>query len=56
MRNIGKQIHSTCVGCIQREEVRSGVDTRSRMCCVGRVVWVNGGSAVFYSRLIYGII
>ena len=24
-------------------------------CCVGRVVWVQGGSVVFYCRLIYGI-
>jgi len=33
--------------------VRGGVGTRSRMCCVGRVVWVRGGCAIFYPRLIY---
>jgi len=36
-------------------EVRGGVGTRSRMCCVVRVVWVQYmGSAIFYSRLMYG--
>jgi len=34
---------------------KGGVGTRSRMCCVGRMVWYMG-SAIFYSRLIYGII
>jgi len=34
-------------------EVRGEVDTRSGMCCVGRVVWYIG-SAIIYSRLIYG--
>jgi len=34
-------------------EVRGGVGTRSRMCCVGWVVWVQYmGSAIFYSRLV----
>jgi len=49
---ISKQLHSTSMGCIQWV-VRGGVGTRSRMCCVGWVVWVHGGSAIFYSRLIY---
>jgi len=34
-------------------EVRGGVGTRSGMCCVGWVVWVQV-SGIFYSRLIYG--
>jgi len=35
-------------------EVRGEVGTRSRMCCVGWVVWVRGVLLVFfYSRLIY---
>jgi len=34
-------------------EVRGEVGTRSRMCYVGWVVWVHGGSAIVcYSRLI----
>ena len=37
-------------------EVRGGVGTRSGMCCVGRLVWVHGGSAIFYSRLVYDIL
>jgi len=36
-------------------EVRGGVGTRSRMCCVGRVVWVHGFCYI-YSRLIYGTV
>ena len=41
MRNIGKQLHSICVGCIQW----GGQGWSGYM-----------GSAIFYSRLIYGII
>ena len=48
--------YTRLVWVVYRGEDRGGVGTRSRMCCVGRVVWVHGGSAVFYSRLIYGII
>jgi len=47
MRNIGKQLHSTCVGCIQGE-VRGGVGTRSGICCVGRVVWVHGFCCILF--------
>jgi len=34
-------------------EVRGEVVTRSRMCCVGWVVWVHGFRYFCYSRLIY---
>ena len=37
---------------VYSEEVRGEVSTRSRMCYVGWVVWVHGGSGIFYSRLI----
>jgi len=33
-------------------EVRGEVGTRSRMCCVGWVVWVHGFWCFYYSRLI----
>jgi len=29
-------------------EVRGGVGTKSRMCCVGRVVWVHGFCYIYY--------
>jgi len=32
-------------------EVRGEVGTRSRLCCVGWVVWVHGFWCFFYSRL-----
>ena len=38
---LSKQLYSTCVYCIQGE-VRGEVGTRSGMCCVGWVVWVQG--------------
>ena len=38
---LSKQLYSTYVACIQRR-VRGEVGTRSRMCCVGWVVWVQG--------------
>jgi len=47
MTNIGKQLHSTSVGCIQGE-VRGGVGTRSRMCCVGRMLWVHGSCYILF--------
>jgi len=31
---------------VYSREVRGEVGARSRMCCVGWVVWVHGGSAV----------
>jgi hypothetical protein len=38
---LSKQLYSTCVYCIQWGG-KSEVGTRSRMCCVGWVVWVHG--------------
>jgi len=47
MRNIGKQLHSTCVGCIQwGGQGWSGYEISHVLC--------RKCSAVFYSRLIYG--
>jgi len=41
MRNIGKQL-PRLVWVVYSGEVKGGVGTRSRMCCVGRVVLVRG--------------
>ena len=52
MRNIGKQLHSTCVGSIQwGGQGCSGYEISHVLCRMGGV-----GSAIFYSRLIYDII
>jgi len=59
-----KNLVSSCtrlMWIVYSEEVRGEVGTRSGMCYVGWVVWVQymGSAIIFYSRLyswIYGII
>jgi len=48
---ISKQLHSAFVG-LYSGDLGGGVGTRSCMCYVGWVVWLNGGSDIFYSRFI----
>jgi len=54
MTNIGKQLYSICVGCIQwGGQWWSGYEISHVLCRKGGVgTW---GAAIFYSRLIYGI-